>query len=70
MPTTDALRAIGDKQPLMCKDYNKLVEWAYMSERHACHQSLSDYKPIVNSIERYAFCEEGSENEKAMKAVV
>lgn len=63
MPTSENLRAIGDGQPLMCRDYTKLVEWAYAPERHACHRSLSDYKPIVNSIERYAFCKSDSQND-------
>jgi hypothetical protein len=62
MPTEDEARAIGDEQPMVCRNFDKLVEWVYAPERHGSHRALDDYQPITHSIERYAFCEEGSEN--------
>jgi hypothetical protein len=67
MPTGNEARAIGDEQPMMCKNFDRLVEWIYVPERNACHHSLDDYRSIAHSIERYAFCEPGSENYNRMK---
>lgn len=60
MPTGDEARAIGDEQPMVCRNFDKLVEWVYAPERHACHRALDDYRPITHSIERYAFCKNGT----------
>jgi hypothetical protein len=61
MPTGDKARAIGNEQPMVCRNLDTLVEWVYAPERQACYWALDDYQPITHSIDRYAFCEEGSE---------
>jgi hypothetical protein len=67
MPTGEEARAISDEEPMTCKNFGRLVEWVYAPERHACHRALDDYRSITHSIERYAFCEPGSENFGKMK---
>ena len=61
MPTGGEARSIGDQQNKMCRNFSALVEWIYDPERNACHRSLSDYRSIQHPVERYAFCQEGSE---------
>ncbi|KAH8714037.1 hypothetical protein GQ44DRAFT_762659 [Phaeosphaeriaceae sp. PMI808] len=56
MPTGEEARSIGDKQPLMCRNFTRLREWIYSPERNACHRALDDYRSITHPIERYAFC--------------
>jgi hypothetical protein len=68
MPTGHEARAIGDGQLTMCRNFEKLTEWINAPERNACHRALDDYRSISHSIERYAFCKEGTENYVNMKA--
>jgi hypothetical protein len=56
MPAGEEARAIGDEQTVMCRNYDRLVDWIYAPERNACHKALDDYRSISHSIERYAFC--------------
>ena len=67
MPTNERRTAIGDGQSLMCRSYEKVVEWARDPERHACHRSLDEYRAIKAPIERYMFCEPGSRYYPVMK---
>lgn len=50
------------------RQWQNLVAWAYEPERHGCHRLLDDYRPIVHSLERYAFCPEGFPYYPVMKA--
>ena len=60
MPSSPGARVIGNGQKLMCRDMDKLVAWSYAPERHACHRSLDEYRPITHPMERYAFCPDDS----------
>jgi hypothetical protein len=68
MPTGHEALTIGDGQPTMCRNFKKLTEWINAPERNACHRALDDYRSITHSIERYAFCQEGTDNYVNMKA--
>jgi hypothetical protein len=68
MPTGHEARAIGDGQPTMCRNFKKLTEWINAPERNACHRAPDDYRSITHSIERYAFCQEGTDNYVNMKS--
>lgn len=68
MPSLELLNGSGEGQMMQCKDFGKLIAWTQAPERNACYKRLttSDYKPIVHSIERYAFCPAGSQHFAAM----
>ncbi|CAK47177.1 hypothetical protein AAWM_04785 [Aspergillus awamori] len=66
MPSLQLLNGGGEGQQMQCKDFDKLVAWSKAPERNACYKRLTDYKPIVHSIERYAFCPEDSEHYPTM----
>ncbi|KAF1953407.1 hypothetical protein CC80DRAFT_420459, partial [Byssothecium circinans] len=67
MATGNEARAIRDEQPVMCRNLDSLVEWIYAPERNACHRALDDYRLVTHSIERYAFCDEGTDSYVRMK---
>ncbi|KAI9041299.1 uncharacterized protein KD926_007253 [Aspergillus affinis] len=68
MPSLELLNGSGEGQMMQCKDFDKLVAWTQAPERNACYKRLvtSDYRPIVHSIERYAFCPADSQPFAAM----
>ena len=68
MPSLELLNGSGEGQMMQCKDFDKLVAWTQDPERNACYKRLttSDFKPIVHSIERYAFCPADSQHFTAM----
>lgn len=53
-------RPLGEGQVMQCRDWNKLVAWTQAPERQSCYRTLSDYRPIKHTLERYAFCPEDS----------
>ena len=53
-------RGIGDGQVVQCRDWNKLIAWTQAPKRNACYRSLDDYRTVAHSLERHAFCPEGS----------
>ena len=50
----------GEGQQMMCRDWDKLIQWAKAPERDACWVMLDDYKPIKHKLERFAFCSKDS----------
>ncbi|OOF96698.1 hypothetical protein ASPCADRAFT_206876 [Aspergillus carbonarius ITEM 5010] len=56
MPSLQLLNGGGEGQLMQCKNFDQLVAWTQAPERNACYKRLTDYKPIVHSVERYAFC--------------
>ncbi|KAJ5239324.1 MFS multidrug transporter [Penicillium chermesinum] len=66
MPSLELLNGGGENQNMHCKNFDKLVEWTQAPERNACYKRLTDYKTIVHSIERYAFCPRDSEHYDTM----
>ncbi|KAK1139856.1 hypothetical protein N8T08_011101 [Aspergillus melleus] len=68
MPSLELLNGSGEGQMMQCKDFDKIVAWTQAPERNACYKRLitSDYRPIVHSIERYAFCPADSPHFAAM----
>ncbi|KAF2877555.1 hypothetical protein BDV95DRAFT_590119 [Massariosphaeria phaeospora] len=39
----------------LCRDWNKLVDWATRPDRHACHK-FDDYRQATNELELFAHC--------------
>lgn len=66
MPSLELMNGGGENQNMHCKNFDKLVAWTQAPERNACYKRLYDYKPIVHSVERYAFCPSGSEHYDTM----
>ena len=60
MPITSVKHSVGNGQVMQCRDWNKLVSWAYEPERNACFRLLDDYQPVKHTLERHQFCPEGS----------
>ena len=44
----------------MCRNLDRLVAWASHPDQSACHKHLTDYYPLKNKIETYAYCPENS----------
>ena len=59
---------LGNGQTVMCRDWNKLIAWTQAPSRQACYRSLDDYKSVVHSLERHAFCPESSEYYEVQRA--
>jgi len=49
----------GAGQMRLCKDWNKLREWA--TEHSACYKSINLDDPEFPSTERYKFCPDGEQ---------
>lgn len=60
MPIPTDITYIGDGQVRQCRDWNKLTAWATALEQNACYKQLSNYKEVFHSLEKFAFCPEGS----------
>lgn len=53
----------GDNQPRMCRDWNKLNEWA--KERTSCYKTVNITRAgedhgVEHQLDRYMYCPEGS----------
>ena len=59
MPAVPGMH-IGENQQLMCRDWNKLVEWSQAPGQNACYRQIGDYRSAIIGIERHAFCPEDS----------
>ena len=66
MPTIPKKHHIGNGQIRQCRDFDALVEWSQDPERHACFKMIDEYREVPNSLEEFAFCREGSEEEATM----
>ena len=55
--------SIGDGQVRQCRSLDALAAWVEAPDQNACYRTLSDYKKLNNTIERFAFCPEGSQYE-------
>ena len=51
---------LGDGQQFMCRDWNKMIQWAQQPDKEACWTMIDDYKPIKHKLERHAFCPKDS----------
>ncbi|PQE06241.1 cytochrome p450 protein [Rutstroemia sp. NJR-2017a BBW] len=60
MPIPKDITYIGDGQVRQCRDWNKLTAWATAPEQNACYRQLSDYNQVFHSLEKFAYCPEGS----------
>lgn len=54
---------VGDNQPRMCRDWNKLSKWA--RERTSCYKTVNitrngEDHGVEHQLDRYTFCPEGS----------
>jgi len=56
MPSPRIHDAVGDHQVLQCRDLSKVVEWAMAPERSACYRAGNDFRPVVNNLDRHAYC--------------
>lgn len=56
MPSPRIQNSIGDQQVLQCRDLSKVVEWAMAPERGACYRAGNDFRPVIHSLERHAYC--------------
>lgn len=67
MAIPENIHKVGDGQIRKCRDWNKFTAWAVAPERTACFKQLSDFKPVIHTLEKHAFCPEGSEYYPVMK---
>lgn len=54
MPAVPGMH-IGGNQQLMCRDWNKLVEWSQAPGQNACYRQIGDYRSAIIGIERHLF---------------
>ncbi|PYH43483.1 uncharacterized protein BP01DRAFT_300688, partial [Aspergillus saccharolyticus JOP 1030-1] len=66
MPSLQLVNGAGEGQIRQCKDFDKLVAWTKHPDRDACYKRLSDDRPPLRSIDRYAFCPADSEHLETM----
>ncbi|RAL08250.1 uncharacterized protein BO97DRAFT_461742 [Aspergillus homomorphus CBS 101889] len=66
MPSLRLVNGAGEGQIRQCKDFEKLVAWTKHPDRDACYRRLSDSRPPLRSIDRYAFCGAQSQHFEAM----
>lgn len=67
MPSEEIPEAIGDKQIRTCRSWDDLVAWSREPERHACYDIMSDYVPVLHTLEYYAHCPKDSPHYATMK---
>jgi hypothetical protein len=60
MPTKLEKDVIGNNQVLMCRNWDKLIEWTQEPERQSCYRRLTDYGRVAHKLERFAFCPKDS----------
>jgi len=60
MPTILKPDQVGNGQVMMCRNFDKLVQWTQEPEHQSCYNRLTDYLPLSHKLERFAFCPKDS----------